>query len=49
VYYVNPSIQYHFRDWLSMSLEYMYEKRDSNIPLDDFETNSVVLGVRLEI
>jgi len=49
VYYLSPSIRYHFRDWLSMSLEYMYEKRDSNIPLDDFETNSVVLGVRLEI
>ena len=49
VYDVAPSIRYHFRDWFSMSLEYMYEKRDSNIPLDDFETNSVVLGVRLEI
>jgi uncharacterized protein (PEP-CTERM system associated) len=49
VYYVSPSIRYHFRDWLSMSLEYMYEKRDSNISVDDFEANSVVLGVRLEI
>lgn len=49
VYYVAPSIRYHFRDWLSMSLEYMYEKRDSNIPLDDFEANSVSIGFTLEI
>ncbi len=49
VYYVNPSIRYHFRDWFSMHLEYTYEKRESNTALYDFDTNSVLMGVRLEI
>ncbi len=49
VYYVKPLIRYHFKDWFSMNLEYMYEKRDSNITLYDFETNSVSVGLTLEI
>jgi hypothetical protein len=49
VYYLSPHIKYHFRDWFSMHLEYTYEKRDSNTALYDFETNSVLIGLTLEI
>lgn len=49
LYYLNPYIRYHFRDWFSMDLEYKYEKRDSNTTLYEFETNSLLIGLSLEI
>ena len=48
-YYLNPYIRYHFRDWFSIHLEYKYEKRDSNTSLYVFETNSLLIGLTLEI
>ena len=49
LYYLNPYIRYHFKDWFSMDLEYKYEKRDSNVTLYEFETNSLLIGLSLEI
>ena len=49
LYYLNPYIRYHFKDWFSMDLEYKYEKRDSNTSLYEFETNSLLIALSLEI
>lgn len=49
LYYLNPYLKYHFKDWISMQLEYTLEKRDSTITIYDFSTNSVLIGLTLEI
>ncbi len=38
-YYVRPSLQYVFLDWLMAEVAYTYDKRDSSQELFDYDTN----------
>ncbi len=49
LYYLNPYIRYYFREWFSMHLEYTLEKRDSTVTIWDFSTNSLLIGLTLQM
>ena len=42
-YAVIPAVKYAFNGWLSMGLEYRYEKREANIDYWDYTENQVVV------
>ncbi len=48
IYICAPRLEYLFRKWLSVYLEYKFEKRQSNRPTDKYENNVCALGTNVE-
>ena len=49
LYDLNPSIRYHFSDRFYMHFGYTLEQRDSTIRPNDFSTNTLLIGLTLEL
>jgi len=47
--FVEPAIQYLFRDWLMFELAYEYETRESNDDLFDYKTNTIMFNVNFAL
>lgn len=44
-YYIRPSLQYLFREWMMVELAYSFDTRDSTNETYDYDTNTVMLNV----
>ena len=46
---LTPSIQYNFKEWMATRLSYSYENRDSNIEVNDYSNNTVLLELTFSL
>ncbi len=47
--FIEPAVQYLFRDWLMFELAYEYESRDSNDDLFDYDSNTVMFNINFAL
>lgn len=48
-YFIEPAVQYLFREWLMFELAYEYETRDSSDDFFDYDTNTVMFNVNFAL
>jgi len=49
IYYIAPKVSYSILDWLNTELLYRFYRRDSNIDVEDFDQNKVVLFLNISL
>ena len=48
-YHALPSVEYHFRKWLSTQFAYIYNKRDSNFSIFDYKNNTFLIRIKTSL